>query len=376
MGAVAATASCGRAGVRGGRTARTACRLLVLLGLSFVAVLLLGSSANAKDCDRPSCEAAPAARPGLVHGLLDLTGSLLHPLLAHASDAHQATPVPTPHVPAAHGPASTLTHHVTAPLASTLATTTPAAAQPSQGEPVRLPSLHDALAPVLGAAAQAADGAVDMVADATAPLPVVGSMTALLRDTGTAVVDAVGSSVSSLGTSLDTTLGQASVALGTVLAPLAGGRAGTPTVGSPTGASSPAGAGTSSVDSPAAHLSDLLVLGARPGLAAGSPGAFAALDGPAAGVPSAPPETAGAVLAAQSAPGIVTASAVPVPGAVGAAAGSTPGPASSGSTGSHELTQVAGTFAFRAVMVIGSPAVTVAGPRPGTPLVDPGFSPD
>ncbi|HJQ05811.1 MAG TPA: hypothetical protein VJ872_10225 [Nocardioides sp.] len=332
-------------------------RLLALLGFACVAVILCSTSAHADSGDASGHDAAPATKPGLVPGLLKTANDVLRPVVTPLTNA-VTNPVTSKDDPAGAAASST---------SSTLSPVPAMTGTPDHSAPVALP-LHDVLTPVVDAATQVVTHTVEDVSATTSSIPALGLATTVLRTVGTATTQ-VASSVGSLTGHVDTGLVSVVAVASSLVAPLAGGHRQLPVPGS----SSSTGTGTAFTPSMVAATSgivDLGVLGLRE-----PAGHQSSLTGSGPGVLSAPPQTAGALSAVQPVPAVVVAQA-PAFGAGGTAVGSVPGAPVGGSSGLHDQTEAPRGFDFRAVMAIGRACVAAVRPLPGTPLVDPGFSPD
>ncbi|WP_460786934.1 hypothetical protein [Nocardioides maradonensis] len=346
--------------------ARTALRLLALLGFACVAIILCSTSANADSAGDPGQDAPPAPSTDGVPGLLTTTDTVLRSVVTPA-----APQVPHAAAPAVHRTASA--DPVTAaisPIRDAVTKESPrSTGSPEHADPVALP-LHDVLTPVVGAATQTVTRTLDAVADTTSSVSALAPATTLLRNLSTSTTQ-VASSVGSLTTHVDTGLVSVVAATDSLLTPLTGGDRQLAS----TGSSSSTSTGTSFAPPTIGGTSDIASLGVLGGLREPALSQQPTLTGSGPGVLAAPPQPAG-VSAVQSVPAVVVAPATPAFGAVGTAMGSVPGTAVGGSSALHEQTEAPRGFDFRAVMAIGRACHSVVRPLPGTPLVDPGFSPD
>jgi hypothetical protein len=388
MEAATATASCGQ--VRSRRRARTLSRggwrLVVLLGLSWVALLLLGGTAHAAPCEKQACVAAPGARPTTPDAQpLPLVGEIL----AHAGDTTAALPVQqvadiattalgglagkAPDAAAASLPVASSIDAVGA-VAETVRST----ADSAGGEKlldVKLPSATSTAAPLVaglaGQAVSTAYAALESVEVLTVRLPVAGGLTDTLRattDTLDLTMQAVVGATYALAGATDQAVGLT----GSVLSPIL------ETITSPAGTIGVtvpgAGAGATSAPSPAA---DCFGSSPVPGEAAAtqvhSAQAGQSLGGRALSGPAVPPPDSNAftTVAVQPAADIVTILPVPVSGAgfTSGNGGTTPAPRLD-----QTLVRVESgpTVEFKTT----KPVEGHTGPMPGTPSADPAFSPD
>lgn len=341
--------------------ARSALRLLALLGFACVAVILCSTSANADSGNAGGHDAAPASKPGLVPGLLKAANNVLQPVVAPArrtdTDAGAV---------GATSPGATDSSAVS-PVAATAATGPSSAGTPDGTPPVALPR-HHLLTPVVGAATQAVTATVDVASGTTSSNPALGLAATLLRTVGT-VTTQVTSGVGALTTRADTGLVSVVAATGSLLTPLTGGDRQLASAGS----SSSTAAGMSFGPPTVVAASGLTAIGVLGGLRELARAAQSTFAGSGAGALWAPPRPAASTV--RTVPAVV-ASAAPALGAVGAALGFAPGTAAGGSSGLHDQTEVPRGFDFRTVMAIGPACAPAVRPLPGTPLVDPGFSPD
>lgn len=397
-----ATATAFGGQVRSGRGARALARgcwrLVILLGLSWAALLLLGGTAHAA-CDEPACD--QAAGPAAPEAAADVP--LVGKLLADAGDARAAKPLQqvadlattavdslrrtTPATPdAAPLPAADVIDEVTAPVTAAdpapagvtrvdavgLLTNTVRSTADATGESLRLenvPSVRSTVTPLVDGLARqvvdSADAAVDAVEVLAAPLPLAGGLTETLRTavgalemTARLAVGATDAVTGSVDDVVAVTSSVLSPVVDTVTGPIGtGDAAGPATDAGPTPAPSTSGSEpvhrvvAIPVDAPhTAQVSDTR-----------------ALSGPA--VP--PPDALDVSYGMQSAADTVTALPVPVSGA-GSITGN--GGAPSAPRPDHPLARVAPEPA--GTQQATAPVECPAGAMPGTPAADPVFSPD
>lgn len=383
-------------------------RLVVLLGLAWVALVLLGGTAQAAPTEKPGDSAAPAApRPvPLLGQTLANVGTLVDELpLDHVTQrlTGSRTAVPQPLAEAVETATKTVATaaDTAAKTASAVATAAPAylpavdglevatgladsvraTAEATAAEQelldVAIPSIAATLSPVAAAAADQVDTTTQTVAATveilSAPLPVAQPLNAAVAPLVGAIdgaTDAFVAATSLTATMVDGVVGATTRALDPFLA----------VVTAPAGsvgvtATSGAGAGIGPVAQP-----DLNTI--NPGTdATGSdlpaPAALradSALPDSTHGRPAVPPPDAATVstyVVAQSASDIATALAVPVSGA-----GSTTGHGGSFPTPALDQTLVRVEAEPEFVTDSTDPIEGPTGPMPGTPCADPSFSPD
>lgn len=381
-------------------------RLVVLLGLSWVALLLLGGTAHAAPSDHRDKPAAPAAasEPGAlpllgkvlsnVGQVTDLATTTVQNLgprdAATASPLDQAVSAATTTVASVTETAAGATASaagaaptelpvvsgldVVAGVAQTVGSTADATAAGDKLLDVQLPSVTSTVAPVLSAAAAQLDQAaalIDTVGDLTVRLPLARPLTGALGTLAGTIEGASTVLTSTTYAVTDAADGVLDIAADT-LAPLLGaatGPAGAIGVSGPGGNAGPTTTAPQPGTLPAVAAAD-----AAPFAPAAVDASRAIGDGLATGGPAVPPPDATTdlpQLAVQPAADIVTTVPVPVSGA-----GSTSG--SGGSTPAPTLTQTlvrvesTPTVEFEPAEPIEGPA----GPMPGTPSADPAFSPD
>ncbi|RJS45965.1 hypothetical protein [Nocardioides cavernaquae] len=388
MEAATATASCGQ--VRSRRRARTwsrGCwRLVVLLGLSWVAIILLGGAAQAAPCEKQACAAAPSASPTTPDAQpLPLVGEIL----ANVGDTAAALPVQqvtdiatktlnglTGKAPEATQVAANLPVVSSIDAVGTLAETVRDTADSAGGEKlldVKLPSAGSTAAPlVAGLAHQVVStaGAVLGAAEVLAvPLPLAGGLTDTLRTvTGTLELTTqvvVGTTYAVAGTA-----DQAVDLAGSALSPIL------ETITSPAGTIAVTGpsAGAASAQLPATDaFGSSPVAGEATAAQLASTQASQSLEGRVLSGPAVPPPDSNdsTTVAVPPASDIVTVLPVPVSGAgfTSGNGGTTPAPRLD-----QTLVRVESgpTVEFEVAKPIEGPA----GPMPGTPAADPAFSPD
>lgn len=389
-------------------TSRGCWRLVVLLGLAWVALLLLGGTAHAAPADERRDEAAPAA-PGpipLLGQTLAKVGStagalpLEHVVQTLTGSGRTAVPEPvaetvaktTQTLATATGTAATTASSAAAAapaylpvaqgadaaagLADAVRATAEATASPDKLLDVKVPSIAASVTPVVDAVADQVDTTTHLVADAatvlTAPLPVARPLQAavtplvhtidlatdVVRATGSFAAGAVDGVVATTTRALAPVLAVVSAPAGSIAVSGAGGP------GSATGAASP--------PSPVVVATD-----------AGAPRAYTASiprqsddripDG-AHGRPTVPPPDLGSSsidVVAQPASDIATVLPVPVSGA-----GSTTGNGGAAPTQALDQTLVRVESEPEVADDTTDPIEGPSGPMPGTPAADPAFSPD
>lgn len=403
MTSATATASGGQ--VRSGRGARALARgcwrLVILLGLSWAALLLLGGTAHAA-CDEPACDqatspAVPEAEPDvpLVGKLLadagdprptrplqrvaDLAATAVDGLRGTTPATPDATPLPATGtidevaapVPAAQpAPASPL--QMTRIDAVGLLPNTVRSAADATGESLRLenlPSIRTTVTPLVDGLARqvvdSADAAVDAVEVLAAPLPLAGGLTETLRSAvgalGMTAQLAVGATDAVTGSVDDVVAVTASVlspVVDTVTGPI-----GTGDAAGPASDAGPTPAPGTSGSEPVQRVVAIPVDAPHTAQVSGT----RALSGPV--VP--PPDALDVAYGMQSAADTVTALPVPVSGA-GSITGN--GGAPSAPRPDHPLARVAPEPA--GTQQATAPVECPAGAMPGTPAADPVFSPD
>lgn len=406
MAVATATASCGL--VRSQRRARTmsrSCwRLVVLLGLSWVALLLLGGTAHATSSDSRNDAAAPVASDRqevpLIGKVLSTVGGVTDALpldraadkatvtepvarvvetttktVASAAETVASATAVTDKAPAAL-PVLNAGDAVTS-VANTVRATAEATSSGDELLDVRLPSVTETVAPIIGSVTAQVDTtiatAVDTVELLTVPLPVSRPLTGAL-DAAAGTVDAATDLVDAVASAATRTVDSAVVATTSVLAPVLGGVTGP--VGS-IGVSAPGVNATTGTDTHPTGAEDGVTGPVVAGAWVPASIAFTTASMPAestAGGPSVPPPNAGTDstdVAAQPAADIVTTVPVPVSGA-----GSTSGSGGSTTTPSLDQTLVRVESEPEFEVEITEPIEGPAGPMPGTPCVDPAFSPD
>ncbi len=409
MAAATVTASGGQ--VRSRRRAqplRSGCwRLAVLLGLSWAALLLLGSTAHAA-CDEPTCDqpatpAGPEAQPAvplvgeLLAGLdgtaaaatLEPIGELTTATLGgHARTPSADAPEPDATTDPAAIPVGDLIETAPAPAGSDPALTLADTVRTTAGSVNRrllvdegLPSVRSTAAPLVDRltreVTRSATTAVEAVEALTVPLPLAGGLSPVLRSTIDSTVSlatrlAVDTTYAATG-AVDRTVGLTSSLVAPVLSPVLESVAEPRPADSAEGSGSAAGPGTS----PSSLVASVspgsgLVLGVvtAPADAARPAADLAArtLSGP--GTP--PPDTTGLTTrAVQPAADTTTTLAVPVSGA-----GSITGTGGTPSVPRLDQTPVHVEGAPTAVVGSTEPVTCFSGPMPGTPAADPAFSPD
>ncbi|TCJ29838.1 hypothetical protein [Nocardioides jejuensis] len=385
---------------RAGTMSRACWRLVVLLGLAWGAVLLLGGTAQAAPAAEHHRAGGHDARPHavpLLGQVLSTVDKVTHPRakadkIAHphmtatpAATKPAATPklvgakitAPSTHATQPTLPAAQLLGTVSA-IANDVRDTAEATASSDSLLDVRIPTTSDIVTPTITAVTDQVDATVQTVADAatllTVRLPLTRPVAGLLETAAGAVdltTDHVVAATASVTASVDTAVRRTTQAIAPVLhavsgpigsivisAPGAGPSAGAAPVspGAPATDASATIPTRTTVDVPAARHLDRL-------------GSGATLGGPA--VP--PPDATPTHVVAQPAADIVTSLAVPMSGA-----GSTTGnggssaPAPSLDKTLVRVDESEPVFEDEAVEPIEGPT----GPMPGTPSADPSFSPD
>lgn len=382
-------------------TSRGCWRLVMLLGLAWVGLILLGGTAHAAPAEKPGDNAAPTApRPVPVLGqTLTNVGTLVdHLPLGNVTQAltGSRTAVPQPAADAVETATKTVAAaaDTATKTASGLATAAPAylpavdgleavtgladsvraTAEGTASEQklldVAVPSIGATVAPLAVAVADQVDTTTQAVTAAilTTPLPVAQPLVGAIDR----VTDVLVAGTSLTATVVDGVVGATTRTLDPPLAVVTA-PAGSVAVAATSGAG--AGAGTGPGAQP-----DVNTIGSGPDAAeAGLP----ALTGPQAdgtlpdsthGRPAVPPPDASTVstyVVAQPAPYIVASLPVPVSGA-----GSTTGHGGSFPTPALDQTLVRVESEPEFVADTTDPIEGPTGPMPGTPCADPSFSPD
>jgi hypothetical protein len=409
MAAVAVTAICGRRARLQSRVRavpRGIWRLLVLLGLALAGCLLLGGTAYASDAPppvattpAPATPAAPAAGPAapVLDRVLDTTDALVPALPVRDIVGSVTKPIASADVPAdsttvAEIPAAaaqavdtakaapaavhTLNTLGTTDLASQ-ATKTAAAAKDVVRTPElpQLPHLTDIVAPVIADTTSQLRSAVDtttgLVEAVAAPIPVVSSVTQQVggtaRDAAARTTSFVDATTYAATGGVDAIVDQATPVLAPVLQTL--------TVLAQLGAAGPSQATYGGVPSIPGYNGDIA---GAPTTTATAPSGWAdlLLTPQSDNGPGVPPPDAAASSTAQSASAIDTAIAVPVSDAGSTVTGSSSG-SGTGSTGGSDLAKVlVERLSRRSAPSFAPKTEAPVRPMPGTPLADPGFSPD
>ena len=381
MAATAATAFCGRRARVQSRVRavpRGIWRLLVLLGLAFVGCVLLGTTAYASDTPPPSpptATPAPASLAGpaapVLDQVLDTTDALVPALPVRDIVGEVTEPITSGDLPV---DAATVAE-IPAAAVPVVKPVAPAAVHAP--ELPELPHLTDVVAPVItGTTSQlrsTVSATTDLVDQVAAPIPFVGSVTQQAGGTTRDVVERTTSLVDvttyAAAGGVDAIVEQAVPALSPVLSPVlqtltalgqlgvagsgpatSGGIQGVPGYGGDI-----AGAPTTTVAAPVAWADLLLTSQSENG-------------------PGVPPPDATASSSVQSASAIVTTLPVPVSDAGSTVVGSGSG---TGSAGGSDLAKVlVERLSRRSAPSFAPKTEAPVRPMPGTPLADPGFSPD
>lgn len=400
-------------------TSRGCWRLVMLLGLAWVALLLIGGTAHAAPADEGRSDTPPTA-PGPIPLLGQSLASLgtvaealpiqpvTQPLTQALTSGARSTAAPEPVAqPVAHAVETVTKAAASATTSGAKAATSAAAAAPayapavgglqaisdladsvrataeataSSGKllDVKVPSFGATLTPVVAAAGEQVDAATQLAADAVvtlaAPLPLAYPLHQVLFPVAHAIdltTDALTSTATLAGRTADAAVAGTTRALAPVLA----------AVTSPAGSiavSGPGAGGSSGAPAP------------QPGLPAAGPGSAVpavtevpagAIRGTASvcsddahGGPAVPPPDASASsshVVAQPASDIATVAPVPVSGA-----GSTTGGGGSAPTPAVDQTLVRVESEPEFTADTTEPIEGPTGPMPGTPADDPAFSPD
>lgn len=389
---------------RAGTMSRGCWRLVVLLGLSWVALLLLGGTAHAAE------EPAPAAQRDQALPLLgqvlsdvdtvtealpvrEVTGAAAKTLQGlnprdvtipePVTEAAEATTVAASHAASHAGTRPTRLPVIDSLDAVTVVADsvreTATATTPSENVlAVKLPSLTETVAPIVSGAARQLDTTTRLIADKaellTVPLaldrPVSGVLDSL-AGTVDRTTDVLTSTAGAVTTAADTVVASLADALAPVLDAVTG-PAGSISVSVGSGAS------TATATAPASDLGvgatgEMGTAGANPPAPAGEH--VDVLHDTTTGGPSVPPPDAtndSTNVVAQPATDIVTTVPVPV-----SAAGSTTGNGGSAPSPSPDQTLVRVEESEPEFeVVVTKPIEGPTGPMPGTPSADPAFSPD
>jgi hypothetical protein len=363
-------------------TSRGCWRLVVLLGLAWLALVLLGGTAHAdpadvrRDASAPTAPrpAAPDALPLLGQTLADVGTLASAPLEQVAQVVTTTTQTVAAAVPAA-APASApaLSMAAASELADSVRATAVATATGPELLDVRLPSFEATIVPVVSGAAEQVHQAVHQAADAvtvlSAPVPLVQP----LHDAVAPVLgvvdltrDVLASTGSFVGVTADAVVDRAADTLVPVLAAVSG----------PAGAivvSGPGAAGAAGLPAPQPDLSTVIP-GSQATATALPSGAVngddaTCLEG-TPGLPAVPPPdtTDSSTTVAHPASDTTTVAPVPVSGAgstTGSGGGSAPTPGA-------DLTLVrVESEPEHAAGTTGQPIEGPTGPMPGTPAADP-----
>ena len=381
-------------------------RLVVLLGLAWVALLLLGGTAHAAPAGDEAAPAAPAA-PGpvpLLGKTLAEVGTLTASLPVHdvvrglssGSTAGAAQPVAhvvesatttvanatdtaakTAATAAAAAPTSLPVAHgleAVTNLADSVRTTAEATAGEQNLLDVEVPSIAATVVPVVGATAEQIDTTAHQVAETllAAPLPIARPLHAAVAPVVSAIdlaTDVVTATSSLAATAVDQAVSTTTQLIAPVLA-VVSAPAGSIAVSGP-GSSS--GAGSAPVAQP--------VPGTVPDSRSNQPSPSSALprvddrvpDGTHGRPAVPPPDAAGTSIdvVAQPASDIATVLPVPMSGA-----GSTTGNGGAAPTPATDQTLVRVESEPEIADDTTDPIEGPTGPMPGTPADDPAFSPD
>lgn len=405
MAATAATAICGRRARVQSRVRalpRGIWRLLVLLGLAFVGCLLLGTTAYASDTPAPSPVTATPAPDGpagpaapVLDEVLDTTDALVPALPIRDIVGGVTKPVTSgglpvdattvAEIPAAAAPAVEPVAPAAVDALETLEVTDPVskATNATAGQVAvhapelpELPHLTDVVAPVItGTTSQlrsAVSATTDLVDQVAAPIPLVGSVT---QQTGSATRDAVERTTSLVDVTayaaaggVDAIVGQAVPVLSPVLSPVLQTLTTLGQLG--VAGSSPATSGVQGVPGYGGDIAG------SPATTVAAPVAWAdlVLTSQSENGPGVPPPDANASSSVQSASAIDTTLPVPVSDAGSTVVGSGSG---TGSAGGSDLAKVlVERLSRRSAPSFAPKTEAPVRPMPGTPLADPGFSPD
>lgn len=407
MAVATATAQCGqvRSQRRAGTMSRGCWRLVVLLGLSWVALLLLGGTAQAAPSDVRRDEPAPVVSDRqavpLLGKVLSTVGEVKDALpldrgvaattvaepvgsvadtaaatVATATDAVATTVATATEKAPTSLPVVDAGDAVTE-LANTVRATADATGSSEKLLDVRLPSVSGTVAPVVQGVTEQIDtttaAAVEAVELLAVPLPVSRPLTGALDSvagTVDAATDLVDAMTATTTRSVDAVVVTATVVLAPVLG-AASGPVGSIGVAAPGSAVAPA-TDTSATDA-AEGVTGPVVVGAAVPASIASTSMGAPVESTTGG-PSVPPPNAGtdsSDVAAQPAADIVTTVPAPMSGA-----GSTSGSGGSPTTPSLDQTLVRVESEPEFEVETTEPIEGPAGPMPGTPCVDPAFSPD
>lgn len=383
---------------RAGTMSRACWRLVVLLGLAWGAVLLLGGTAQAAPAAEHHRAGGRDARPHavpLLGQVLSTVDKVTHPRakadkVAHPHVKATATATKLVATPKSVGAkVTTTTTHATQPtlpaaqllgtvsaIANDVRDTAEATASSDSLLDVRIPTTSDIVTPTIAAVTDQIDATVHAGAATllTVPLPVTQPVAGLLEAAAGAVdltTDRLVTVTAGVTASVDTVVRRTTQAIAPVLNAVTG-PAGSIVISTP-GAGPSAGAAPVSPGAPATDATATTA----PRTTTDAPaarhldvrGSGATLGGPA--VP--PPDATPTHVVAQPAADIVTSLAVPMSGA-----GSTTGnggssaPAPSLDKTLVRVDESEPVFEDEAVEPIEGPT----GPMPGTPSADPSFSPD
>lgn len=402
-----ATATARGGQVRSQRCVRTMSRgcwrLVVLLGLSWIALILLGGTAQASDEPAPSAKSGQAvpllgkvlSDVGTVTAALpvrEVTQSATKTIqnltprdvtipepVAEATDATaSAVPVSTP---SADLPVQTTapvqtTSDAVAAVGETVKQTAEAAVAGENLLDVHVPSLTGTVAPLVDSAAAQLDATTQSLAEGVGtlavPLPIAASLPGLLDTLAGTVdrtTDVITSTTHTVTASADAVMSSLTQAIAPLLEAVTG-PLGSVSVGA-SGTAPAAGATPSDLGTSALPETQPATAGAEPGADQEIDAAPSGnLTGPAVPPPDSSKDSTNVV--AQPATDIVTAVPVPVSaaGSTTGNGGSAPGPALD-----QTLVRVDGSEpVFEADVT--EPIEGPAGPMPGTPSADPAFSPD
>lgn len=409
MAAAAVTAICGRRARTQSRVRavpRGLWRLLVLLGLALIGFLLLDGTAYASDVPSPSplpaaataTPAEPQAAP-VLDQVLDTTEALVPALpvrdlvgVVTTPAAVSAVPAATTtvaEIPAAAAPAiapdeaaDAATQTVGTLGATELASKATKAVAPDNDvvrapELPELPRLTDIVAPVITETntqvRSTVDTAVDLVEKLTAPIPLAGSVTQQMGGTTRDVVERTTSLLNvtayAAAGAVDAVVDQATPILSPVVSPVLQ----TLTAISQLGVAVASPAASGGVPSMTGYTGDVA---SAPTTTVAAPSGWAdlLLTSQSEIGPGVPPPDATATSTVQSASSIDTTLAVPVSDAGSTVVGNGSG---TGSAGGSDMAKVlVELLSRRSPKTVAATTEAPVGPMPGTPLADPGFSPD
>jgi hypothetical protein len=390
MAATAATAICGRrvrVQSRVRAVPRGLWRLLVLLGLAWIGCLLLGGTAYAAERPAPSPDPASTPLAPVIDQVLGTTDALVPALPVRELVGGVTKPNPVGQVPAAvtttvaEIPPAAVTTVAPAHAADATATAVTAVHEVGKVDAPELPRLADIVDPVVTQTTaqlrSTVAATVDLVEKATAPIPVVASITQQVggttRDAADGASRLVNVTTYAAAGGVDAVLDQTSSALAPVLSPVLQ----TLTAISQIGAGGSASASASGVSGVPGSTLGFVAGAPTPTGAAPAAWSGAVLNPQSYNGPAVPPPDATASAASstvQSASAIDTTLSVPVSGAGSTASGSGSG---TGSAGGPDLAKVLVELLSRRTAKSVAPKTEApVRPMPGTPLADPGFSPD